>query len=144
MIQIVKTLSLTGISLLTAISLLTTGCNREETDQIYTEKALEANAKLKQEISRLKQDIREADDSTPDKLEETVAQLEKKLQDIRNEEKSILTDCVTLCEEWDKCNFKRAQLNAALEELTSIFNNEIEDARKQKNKLSRDNEYFNQ
>lgn len=144
MIKIVKALSLTGISLLTVVSLLTTACNREETDQIYTAKALEANAKLKQEISRLKQDMREADDSTPDKLEETVALLEKKLQDIRNEEKSTLTDCVTLCEEWDKCNFKRAQLNAALEELTAIFNNEIEDARKQKNKLSRDNEYFNQ
>lgn len=144
MIKIVKTLSLTTLCLIAGFSLLTTGCRQDEAEQVYTQKALEDNAKLKQEIARLKQDMRNTDATGPEKLETSVSMLEQKLADIRTQEKDILAECVTLCEEWDKCNLKHSQLSAAIEELNAVFKSELDDARKQKNKISSYNEYLNQ
>lgn len=110
---------------------------------MYTEKALEANAKLKQEISRLKTDMRSADDTAPASLEEIVIRNEAELKGLRDEETAILKECIDLCNEWDQCKFRRAEINAATEELNSVFNTELEEARKAKAKLSRNNEYFN-
>lgn len=143
MIRDVNTLSITGTCLLAAFCVLNTACNDAEKERLYTEKTLEANAKLKQEISRLKQDMSEADDSAPDKLEQIVTRYETELKAVSDEEAAVLKENIGLAEELDRCKAQRAALNAASAELKSVFDKELDLARKAKSKLSRDNEYHN-
>jgi len=143
MIRDVNTLSITGTCLLTVFCVLNTACNDAETERLYTEKALEANAKLKQEITKLKQDMREADDTAPDKLEEIVARCEAELKAVQEEETAILKENIGLATELDAAKAQRAALNAAAAELRAVFEKELDLARKAKSKLSRNNEYLN-
>lgn len=110
---------------------------------MYTEKTLEANAKLKQEIARLKADMKSADNTAPDTLEQILAAHEAELKSVRDQESAILQEYIDLCKELDRCNFKRAELTAALQELTAIFNQELEQARKAKSNFSRNYEHLN-
>lgn len=144
MIKVVNTLSITGACLLTALCMLTPACNNAEMEQMYTEKTQQANDKLKQEINRLKQDMRAADDTRPDTLSQIVERYEADLKAVQEEETAILKEHVALCEEWDQCKFRRAELTAATEELKAVFEKEMNAARKAKSNLSRNNEYFNQ
>lgn len=110
---------------------------------MYTEKTLEANAKLKQEIARLKADMKSADDTAPDTLEQILASHEAELKSVRDQESAILKEYQELCAELDRCNAQRAKLLAAQEELTAVFEKELDEARKAKTTFSRNNEYLN-
>ena len=135
-------LSITGTCLLASLCMLTTACNSEENEQMYTEKIQTANAQLRSAITQLKQGIKEADTTAPTALGERVAAKEAELKAVLDEEAAILSENKALAEELDLCNAKLSELKGATTMLETQFEKERAAANKAKLKYNRSHEHL--
>lgn len=135
-------LSITGTCLLASLCMLTTACNSEENEQMYTEKIQTANAQLRSAITQLKQGIKEADTTAPSALGERVAAKEAELKAVLDEEAAILSENKALAEELDLCNAKLSELKGATTTLETQFEKERAAANKAKLKYNRSHEHL--
>ena len=132
MIADVKILSITSTCLIAGAAVLSVSCNQEESEQFYTQKVLEHNEALRQEIARHKRDIKTAGEANPQKLEETLTALKAELETVKKQHGDVIETSISRRKELSSLTLKRADLQATLAELRDIFEEEIKTARNSK------------
>ncbi len=132
MIDVVKILSLKKTGLITVTAMLMVACNQEETELLYTQKVLEHNKALQQEIDRQKKDNKTAGESNPEKLEETLVARKAELEKLKKEQGDVIEASIARRKELSKLTLQKADLEAATAELRAIFEEEIKNARNSK------------